>query len=62
MAKKHGKHGSHRDHPEGYGHGHDERSMKEHAGMMTNPHVHKPMGMGPEEHGRKHDSKTMGSP
>lgn len=60
--KHKGKHGSHRDHPEGYGEGHEVRGMKEHAGMMRNPHEHKPMGMGEEEHGRKHDPHMMGHP
>lgn len=58
--KHKGKHGSHRGHAEGYGEGHEKRAMKEHAGLVSNPHGHKPMTMGTEEHGRKHDPDTMG--
>lgn len=60
--KHKGQHGSHRDHPEGDGHGEMEKGMAHHGKMVGNPHVHEPMGMGPEEHGRHHPEHLMGEP
>jgi hypothetical protein len=55
-------HGSHRDHPRGVGHGHMEAGMKEHEGLMREPHGHRPMGMSEVERGRKHPPDEMGMP
>jgi hypothetical protein len=60
MKKHKSGHASLRDHPDGTKHGKAEAGIAANAGLRSDPHGHKPMGVGEMERTRHHPEHLMG--